>query len=188
MHVRERSTHRQLGRQTETLTDTQTQTDGQIDTQTDGQTHREYLHSSHGFWDCPSALISISLSTATLVACDLFQTQSHSSRPPSITPTVQITAEQSLGSLKNKENIYNVCLRDPLLLPPPCKSLPRSHWVVCKIEKIYNLCYGGLLLLSQRCRSLQSSRFVVWKYNASYRDYRENRVFVIQISLSFPTV
>lgn len=154
----------------------------------DTQTHREYLHSSHGFWDCPSALISISLSTATLVACDLFQTQSHSSRPPSITPTVQITAEQSLGSLKNKENIYNVCQRDPLLLPPPCKSLPRSHRVVCKIEKIYNLCYGGLLLLSQRRRSLQSSRYVVWKYNASYRDYRENRVFVIQISLSFPTV
>lgn len=37
MHVRERSTHRQLGRQTETLTDTQTKTDGHIDRRTDTQ-------------------------------------------------------------------------------------------------------------------------------------------------------
>lgn len=88
----------------------------------------------------------------------------------------------------NTEKIYTICYSDFPILPPPYKSQPRSRWVVCKIEKIYNLCYGRLLLLSQRCRSLQSSRFVVWKYNASYRDYRENRVFVIQISLSFPTV
>lgn len=132
MHVRERSTHRQLGRQTET----------QRDTQTDRQTNTHRRTDRH---------IDRHTGNTSTVAMVFGTVQVRSSASPSLRPRwLLVTCSRHspipLGLPPS---------------PPPCRSPRSSRWEVCKIEKIYNVCYRDLPILPPPYKSQPRSRWVV---------------------------